>query len=1011
MTRPLRVMGVRPAWLRVRCTRLARRVLGGAVAAIALPAAAAAQASIVGTVHDTSGAVMAAVVVEASSLEFIGKMRRTYSEADGRYALVNLRPGTYTVTFRRTGFASVTRTGIELTGSAAITVDAELPVSVQPETVVVTAEPPALDARSTIAQASMTAAIVGAIPTGRSLTNLGVLIPSMVTWSARSQNDVGGTNNLQNIFMASHGGRVSDQRVYVDGISVRNLQSEGYATNFTPDMSSAQEVTIDYASADADAPLGGVRANYVPRAGGNRFAGSTFATWANAWFQGSNLTPELRARGFTQPDALQLTYDVNPTAGGPLVVDRVWFYVAARFQSNQNQVGGVYANRNAGNASAWTYDPDYATPGLFAITQQSANGRLTWQANARNTMTMFLEKQWRTWDEGHVNRSPEAFSRFRFPRNQLGILSWSSVLSARLLLEAHVAAHSEVWRNIGGDELLANNRQLIPVLEQGGAVPGLMYRAKNGPYTGASAPSMKVTHATLTYARAAHELKTGFETVVGWNTTPNTFNDSGLQYRFNDGVPNQITEFATPYDIVSHMNESGAFVQDRWTAGRLTVNAGLRFDYFGTRFPQQHLGPGPLVPDRNLTIPASYFYSLKDLSPRLGGAFDLFGDGKTMVKATADRYVVALPPGTGNPISTLPLAVTRTWTDRNDDFVPDCDILNPLANGECGMVSDVNFGRTVPSMSYDPAILRGWNVRPMNWEFSATVQREVTPRATFAVSYFRRVYGNFTVQDNRATAASDYTAYSVVAPLDPRLPNGGGYPVSGFYDLNPNKRGRVDTLVTSAAQYGGEIEHWNGFDVTVHVRRSRAMLEGGVSTGRTSSDICAVAAQLPEMLGTSTGIVGGRPFPASLDQCHVDPGWLTQAKVLGTYTLPRIGLQFAGTLQSMPGIELQANDVASNAAIQPSLGRPLTGGANATVTLLQPGTSYGSRLTQLDLRASKLLHVAGIGTRLNFDVYNALNANPITAANLNYTGDGSRWLQPQSVLPARLFKLSVQIDY
>jgi hypothetical protein len=890
-------------------------------------------------------------------------------------------------------------------------VNAELTIGPMTEMVAVVQEEPATDVQSTSHEASMTEAIVSTIPTGRSLTNLGVLIPGMNTWSARAQSDVGGTNNLQNIFMAVHGGRVSDQRVYLDGINLRNLQSEGHAINFTPDMSSAAEVTITYAAMTAEESTGGVRANYIPRDGANIFQLSVFATGANGAFQGSNTSDGLRNRGFGSPDTLKRTYDVNAAAGGPIVRGRLWFFSAVRAQSNQNFVGGIFENRNAGNPSAWTYDPDPARQGVFAIRQTSSNVRLTWQPTPTHKIGLFVEKQWRTWDEGNVNRAPEAFSRFRFPANQIAVVSWSAPLSSRVLIEARAAYHAESWRNIGADDLLGNNRSLIPVLEQGGAFPGLMYRAKNGTYAAQAAPFITVGHSSLSYVTGTHTIKTGVDLVSGTNTNANTFNDSGLQYRFNNGVPNQITEIAAPYDLAWRMTEVGAFAQDRWRLNRLTLNTGLRFDFFGTDFPEQHLGPATLWPDRNLTFAETSWYRLKDLSPRFGAALDLSGNGKTIVKGTAGRYVVALSPATGNPIANLPLSVNRMWDDENADYHPDCDILNPLANGECGMVSDLGFSGARPTVRYDPAILRGWSVRPVNWEYSAAVQQELRHRITMSAAYFRRAYSNFTVQDNLATSAIDYTAFSVVAPQDRRLPDGGGYTVGGLYDLSPDKRGQVDNFVTAASRYGRWSEHWNGADVTISLRSQHAMLEGGVSTGRTSSDMCQVVSQIPELLGSASNVVGGRAIPWSSEQCHIATRFQTQAKWMGSYNVPRIDVRLAGAYQSTPGIELQAMYVAPNAAVQPSLGRPLSGSVNAPVTLLTPGKFYGDRINQLDVRVTKLLRYGKARTALNFDIYNAFNTSAVTAANLNYSGDGAQWLRPQGILPPRLFKISAQISY
>jgi hypothetical protein len=986
-----------------------RQSLLALLVSIVLPSAADAQAVLTGLVCDSSGAALRGVAVEASSPRLIERVRSAVTDATGRFAILDLRPGVYDVRFTLAGFTATTREGVELTGSFVTDLTVELTVGAIDQTIRVEGVTPIVDVRGKKHHVSMTADLIAALPTGRSLVNLGILIPGMTPFAARSQNDVGGTNNLQNMFMAIHGGRITDQRTYVDGVTIRNLQSEGHATNFTPDMGSTQEVTIDYAAAEAEDQSGGVRANYVPREGGNRFQVSFFGTAADSSFQASNLTRELSDRGLAQPDALKLTYDVNPAAGGPLVKETLWFYAAARAQSNQNYVA-IFENLNAGDPAAWTYEPDTHRRGLFAITQNSGNLRLTWQPTPRHKLSGFIEKQWRVWDEGNVNRSPEAFSRFRFPQNQLAIVGWSSPLSDRLLADARASSRGEAWRNIGADDLLANNRSLVPVLEQGGAFPGLMYRAKSGPYAEQSTPLITVARASVAFVTGAHAFKAGGDLLAATNTNRNTFNDSGLQYRFNNGVPNQITEYATPYDLAWTVTEAGLFAQDRWTGGRYTLSGGLRLDYFGTAFPESRLGPATLLPERDITLPALSWYGLKDLSPRLGLTYDVFGNGKTALRASADRYVVALPPATGHPVNNLALSVTRSWTDANNNVVPDCEILNPQANRECGMISDLNFGGATPSTTYDPAIRAGWNVRPFNWEFSTGVQHELRPEIALNAALFRRVYGNFTVQDNLATTAGDYTRYSVPAPVDPRLPGGGGYPVGGLVDVNPEKRGQVRNYVTSAKHYGRQIEHWNGVDLGVNVRVSRIVIQGGVSTGRTSTDVCGVAARVPEVLGTG-GALSVRQIAWSLDQCHVDTKFLTQTKWRGTYTLPRIDVQFAGTVASTPGPEIQANYVATNAVVQPALGRPLTGTANATVWLLDPGTAYGERLTQIDARVAKAWRAGRLRAALNFDLYNLLNANPVTAMNLNYSGAGAGWLQPQAILAARLFKLSLQIDY
>src|SRR5205823_2399701 len=143
----------------------------------AMPASVFAQPSIAGSVKDSSGGALPGVTVEATSPVLIERVRSVVTDASGQYAIVDLRPGTFTVTFTLPGFNVVTRAGVELTGSFTATANAQLSVGGMTETVTVTADSSLIDLRSSKQPVAMTSEIVSRIPTGRSLVNLGVLVP------------------------------------------------------------------------------------------------------------------------------------------------------------------------------------------------------------------------------------------------------------------------------------------------------------------------------------------------------------------------------------------------------------------------------------------------------------------------------------------------------------------------------------------------------------------------------------------------------------------------------------------------------------------------------------------------------------------------------------------------------------------------------------------------------------------------------------------------------------------
>jgi hypothetical protein len=363
--------------------------------------------------------------------------------------------------------------------------------------------------------------------------------------------------------------------------------------------------------------------------------------------------------------------------------------------------------------------------------------------------------------------------------------------------------------------------------------------------------------------------------------------------------------------------------------------------------------------------------------------------------------------------------VTRTWTDANGNFQPDCDLLNPLANDRrssggdfCGQISNLAFGQKVLSDNYDPALLAGWGVRSSDWSLGLSVQQQLLPRMSIEVAYQRRWFNGFTLNDNLLTKSSDYSAYSITAPRDSRLPDGGGYVISNLYDVSPALSGQISNLVTDSASYGDWYQYFSGVDVTLNVRtRGGLTFQGGTSTGQNVADACAVRASLPELnVGIGGGLVGSTVSSTS-PYCHVAYGVLTQLRGLGAYTIPKIDLQVSGVFQSKPGALLSGNYAVPASVVAQSLGRLPSGNVTSvTINLVEPGSMYGDRLNQLDFRAAKILRFGRSRTTVGVDLYNVLNSSAILTYN-NVFVPGGPWLQPNSVLTGRLARISAQFDF
>jgi hypothetical protein len=996
------------------------------LACVLFPALTFAQASITGSVKDATGALLPGVTVEAASPALIEKVRSVVTDGSGQYRIVDLRPGTYTVTFTLTGFNQFRRDGVQLTGSFTATVDAELRIGAVEETITVSGEAPIVDIQTATQQRVLSKEVIDAIPAGRGQLALAVLVPGMVTGGQ----DVGGQNTQALNQVAIHGGRSVDQRQAVDGLTIRNVAGEGWATNSVIDFGASQEMVIDYAAGSAEAATGGVSYNYIPREGGNRFTGSFFGSATNSDFQNSNFTPELQAQGLRSPNRLKYLHDYNGSAGGPIARDRMWFFSSARFQNSQSYTTGLWENKNAGDLTKWNYEPDFDQQTFTLLRTNSVSTRLTLQATPRNKINVFWDQQYRHWDfRGLTNVSSESAQTYDFPRNQTGTVSWSAPISNRLLIDVRGAYHAEDIRNFYPADPNSVWRKLIGVVEQnatftlpdGGSftIPNLRYRGRaNVNDTGIAANDQIESDSTeirasVSYVTGAHALKFGVTNFGGFQTYNSPDSETPYNYRFLNGVPNQLTLRQNQYFGIKGgvRTEFAAFVQDKWTVSRLTLNLGLRLDHAVTGWDEYTFGPGILVPNRNITFPETDWYKFDDLSPRIAGAYDLFGTGRTALKVNIGKYMVGLVPTAGNPISTRMVnRVNRVWTDADRDLFPDCDLTNPLAQdlrgggGDfCGQISDLRFGTSIPSTTYDPETLEGWNRRQNNWEFSTSVQHEIVTGLGVDVGYFRRWYGNFVVTENRAVTPADFTTYSIPVPVDARLPGGGGGTLGGLRDINPTAFGRVDNYVTRADNFGGQTEVFNGVDVTANARLKGVIFRGGISTGKITSDTCEIVRDHPEVTVTTT--IG---TTQSFDWCKVSTPFLTQAKLLTTYSVPKVGVDVAATFQNLPGPLIAANYIANNAVVQPSLGRPLSGTVNTTINLVEPGTMYGERLNQLDLRFTKMFRFGGTrAVRANFDIYNATNGNTVRTVNANY----ATWLVPTGILDPRLFKISAQFDF
>ena len=995
------------------------------------PTAVYAQASITGTVKDTSGAVLPGVTVEATSPALIEKVRTAVTDGTGQYRIENLRPGTYAVIFSLPGFSTVRREGLELSGSFTTTANADLVVGALEETITVSGETPIVDVQSAIRQSVVTKEVITALPTAGGYSSIVALAPGVVGGSADvSTGPCACTFSAHGALLA---GRANTEgRTMLDGLLIAVPQAS--SSNYFSDTRNAEEVTVSVSGNLGEVETGGPVLNLVPRTGGNVFSGSTYAGWSGESLQGSNYSQELQNAGVLARTPLTKNYDFSGALGGPIKEDRIWFFGSSRRQGSLQYVN-MYHNKNAGDPNAWTYVPDLDRQAFQDRTNHNFNLRLTAQVTPRNKVNLFWDEQYackgcENGGQGALN-SPEAGSRGDQWPIQVHQMTWTSPVTNRVLIEVGAGQYRADWG--GRQKTDPYTGDLVRMLEQctagcpgNGNIPGLLYRSQSADLflSGRNGNRTYMWRAVLSHVTGSRTFKAGYTANLLGDLRSANRAPNALLYRVNNGVPNQFTMYINDFQNDLWMRGDGFFVQEGWTTRRLTLQGALRLDHAWTWAPPQQEGPSIFLPQPLVYPRTPVVDSFWDINPRASAVYDLFGDGKTALKANVGRYLEATVTGTssvyalGNPTSRIAQNVSRSWTDANRNYAIDCDVLNPNSQdlrgsgGDfCGAFSNRNFGTSVFSNTLDPEILKGWGVRPSDWSVGVSVQRAVVDRVSVEVGFVRRWFRGFLVTDNLEVSPENFSEFSITAPRDPRLPDGGGYTVAGLYDVDPALFGRTNNFLTFSDRYGEQYTVFNGVDISAVARFSGNLtVQGGFSGGRTTSDNCEVRAKLPELAPLN-------PY------CRVVTGYLPHYKALASYVVPAIDVQIGLTMISKPGLQvsgagtptngghLSANYTVPTAVIASSLGRPLAGNlANATINLIEPGSLYGDRLNEFNIRIGKVLRYGRTRANLGVDIFNVLNS----AAGLSYNQafiPGGAWLTPTSVMTARFAKLSAQFDF
>jgi len=1065
-------------------------------------------------VRDATGVkAIPRVTVQVASPALIEKTREVVADSGGLYKFTELPLGTYTVTFTAAGFKKVVNPGIELSVGFTATVNARMAVGSPSETVVVTGQTSTVDTQGTQASSSMGAAERQAIPMGGTAA-AATGMTTGATGTATNQ-DVGGTQGENAQGFRARGSTTADYHQLRDGMMYGTLVAAGnYMSSTNPaEIQNVQTVT---SGSSAENWTGGGYINNVPKNGGNVTHGSIIYDQSSAKLQGNNVTPALVARGVTEPPKIKSMYEIAGGIGGAIKKNKLWYFANARRLFTQLTIAGIFFNTNQALAfpNNMYFNPDQARPGYNDNHYNGEGLRVTWQASKRNKIMLNHIQEQNCNCFYNINQgktAPEATGNDKYIPNWRLQASWSFPVNKKLLLWAGMTEVAGSVDRTGTGDLgvisVQNTSASNFVYESAGTGTGFTTSYGTQTFTQING------NFTASYVTGKHAFKFGFSELFGKLDRLFDIYNKGVAYQFACAalpatatyainpannlpntllptlvngmpctsttapylLPSKITQWLLPYEYHLTLNQHVIFAQDQWRVKRkLTVNFGVRGQFFRGRAPAQSFGASPTfgLPARSFAA-ESGLVGFNDLDPRMGAAYDLKGNGRTVLKVSFARSVTFEPLGgystLQNPAVRIATNTNRAWTDNNGNYLPDCDLTKAAAQGpavappntsidNCGLVASGVFytGGNAVNNLYDKDVTGGWFNRQYNWQLAGSVTRVIVRGVTLTVDYYRTWFGNLSgiqqilgptqtaittrdgtvVQPGQVLPTSAYDNYRITVPNDARLPNAGTV-INGLYDLQTSPTtffGKTVSVVRHSSNFAGGpyTDVYTGMDALVSARWKGLNLSGGVNAGHEVTQFCAQA-NSPQDLNFQDYIASTLEYynnnydsslAGSLVPCAINPPWYQnlQFRVRGIYTIPKAKVRVSISEQNLPSIPFVASyqftSATGNAFSYLAGGR--TGALSSTtrtVQLITPQALYQEgRNNQLDLSVGRPIKFKEKYTLdPSLDFFNLFNAHSVLATlngyNTTTPGKTGAWQNVATLLVSRIIKWNLKLNF
>ena len=930
--------------------------------------------SINGKVTDGTGAVLPGVTITVSSPSMQGTRTATTSD-DGTYRFAAVPPGEYKITYELSGFGTVVRERIRVTLGFTATVNAELGVATLQETVTVSGESPVVDVTSTATSTNYDMEKLAALPNARDFWAVLAAAPAIQV----QRIDVGGSAAGTQTGYSAYDTKADQHRPMVEGI----VNTEGTnAAGWYYDYGSVEEVSVGTATHGAEMPTPGVLSQFISKSGGNSYHGKVYGDYQNESIQARNIDDSLialcpggRCGNLAPSDLNRITgyHDINADIGGYLKKDKLWWYFSARDQNIKSLLPNFPVKPFETGLRNLSGKATYALNQNNKVIGYAGGGRKT-QPNRLDTFRISPllarhETEDSTWLQlywGHTYKG-----------------EWSSVLSDSMFFETRAGQFKYEWPNFRRTEAPAYQDITTNVVSGGN---------RDGWF---NIPERNQWHGSLSYYKdnwaGSHSFKLGGEmlhetfTYIRGEGVDGVVPGDVIHY-LNNGNPQEVDLFQTPSASENGLWTYGFYLQDTWrVSNRLTLNVGVRLDRYRSFLPEQEGPPVGRFNTVQLHFPEqSNLFTWNLPAPRLGATFDMFGNGKTVLKVNWGRYWWNPGTAVAENVNENPPDWRRRhrWNDVNGDRL--------WQPGEEGQIIQ-QFGGA------GSAILDPDMKDTKTDEFATWVDHELMPNFGLHAGYVYRK-----ISDLRAlvNANRPFEAYNIPRTIrDPGPDNilgnaddGGTFNV---FDLNP---AALALPVTNIQTNGPGSAEFHNFEISGTRRQTGWWSLSASFAMRWNRDLEDV------YFGNRIRPVTADFVTNPNDMINTDNGRLNfttwSAKINASIDAP-FGFRLTPALRHQSGqpygrIFVPSGAQALNYGTQQILAEPMS-------------TRRQDNINVLDLRVERVITLPR-QQRLSpfFDVYNL--SNSAAASNTTWTS-GSAFEFPATIIGPRIMRFGVKYDW